>query len=64
MSAPARSAHYCVRGRPGGNEGNCVETADLNDYVGIRDSKAPAAGHLTITRENFTALLTRLAAQP
>ena len=48
----------------GGDEGNCVEIADLNGHIGIRDSKKPTTGHLTLTRQNFTTLLTRLTSQP
>ncbi|MBO2459317.1 DUF397 domain-containing protein [Actinomadura violacea] len=44
----------------GGNEGNCVELADLDGRVGVRDSKNPTAGHLTLTRHEFAALLTHL----
>ncbi|GAA4242660.1 DUF397 domain-containing protein [Actinomadura meridiana] len=44
----------------GGDEGNCVEIADLDVHVGVRDSKAPDAGHLTLTRRDFTALRARL----
>ncbi|URN05631.1 DUF397 domain-containing protein [Actinomadura madurae] len=45
----------------GAHENECVEVAALNDHIGIRDSKNPTGGHLTVTRQNFTALLTRLA---
>ncbi|HEY8478701.1 MAG TPA: DUF397 domain-containing protein [Spirillospora sp.] len=31
--------------------------------VGVRDSKAPEAGHLTLRRESFAALLSRLGAR-
>ncbi|MEO3827171.1 DUF397 domain-containing protein [Actinomadura sp. B10D3] len=48
----------------GGDEGNCVEIANLNGRIAFRDSKNPAAGHLALTRENFAALLARLTAQP
>jgi Domain of unknown function (DUF397) len=41
-----------------GNE--CVELADLGTKVGVRDSKTPAAGHLTLAPEAFAALVTRL----
>jgi hypothetical protein len=44
----------------GGNEGNCVEVADLNSHVGVRDSKDPSAGHLTLTRRDFADLLAHL----
>lgn len=43
----------------GGHEGDCVEIADLNGHVGIRDSKNPDSGHLVLTRRNFAALLSR-----
>ncbi|HEU5025832.1 MAG TPA: DUF397 domain-containing protein [Spirillospora sp.] len=44
----------------GGHEGDCIEIGDLNDHIGVRDSKNPDAGHLTLTRRDFAALLTRL----
>lgn len=28
--------------------GNCVEVANASSTVGVRDSKAPTAGHLTL----------------
>ncbi|HLV72765.1 uncharacterized protein DUF397 [Actinomadura hallensis] len=28
----------------GGDEGNCVEVANLGDHIAIRDSKVPGAG--------------------
>ncbi|WP_207934614.1 DUF397 domain-containing protein [Actinomadura sp. KC06] len=30
-----------------GSDGNCVEVAELNLSLGVRDSKAPDAGHFT-----------------
>ncbi|MEU8304973.1 DUF397 domain-containing protein [Actinomadura sp. NPDC048955] len=48
----------------GGDEGNCVEIAELDGHIGIRDSRNPAAGHLTLTRQHFTSLLAHLASQP
>lgn len=35
--------------------GECVEVADLRAGVGVRDSKAPEAGHLVVTREAWIA---------
>jgi Domain of unknown function (DUF397) len=40
--------------------GACVELADLGAKVGVRDSKTPAAGHLTLTPEAFATFVTRL----
>ena len=48
----------------GGNEGECVELAEIDGHIGIRDSKNPASGHLTLTRQRFTSLLAHLASQP
>ncbi|GAA3930199.1 DUF397 domain-containing protein [Actinomadura viridis] len=39
---------------------DCVEVANLPELIGIRDSKAPNTGHLTLTPATFTLLLTRL----
>ncbi|MEU9837797.1 DUF397 domain-containing protein [Actinomadura sp. NPDC048032] len=39
--------------------GQCVELAALPHAVAIRDSKAPDAGHLTLTPRAFANLLTR-----
>lgn len=44
----------------GTQEGDCVEVADLGGTIGIRDSKAPDAGHLTVSAECFADLLSRV----
>ncbi|GGQ24112.1 hypothetical protein BKA00_006119 [Actinomadura coerulea] len=41
------------------DHGNCVELAALPRAIGIRDSKAPDAGHLALTPRAFADLLTR-----
>lgn len=38
----------------------CVEVAGLHGRIGIRDSKAPTAGHLTVSPTAFATLLTRV----
>ncbi|MEV0663978.1 DUF397 domain-containing protein [Actinomadura luteofluorescens] len=48
----------------GGHEGDCVEVADLNDHIGVRDSKNPEAGHLTLTRQAFATLVFHLTSRP
>ena len=45
------------RSNASGNE--CVEVAALAEGRGIRDSKAPDAGHLTLSPECFAQLVTR-----
>jgi hypothetical protein len=40
--------------------GECVEVADLDAVIGIRDSKAPEAGHLTLSPDDFTQLIHRV----
>ncbi|GAA2280510.1 DUF397 domain-containing protein [Actinomadura luteofluorescens] len=42
-----------------GTSEQCVELAQLPQAVAIRDSKAPDAGHLTLTPRAFADLLTR-----
>ncbi|MBA9008005.1 MULTISPECIES: DUF397 domain-containing protein [Thermomonospora] len=44
----------------GHNGGDCVEVARLDAGVGLRDSKNPAAGHLTVPPAAFAALLARV----
>ncbi|RAY12836.1 DUF397 domain-containing protein [Actinomadura craniellae] len=45
--------------RSGGSSGqtDCVEVAALTGSIGIRDSKAPEAGHLRLSNEDFAALI-------
>jgi len=42
-----------------GQNGNCVEVARAAAHVAFRDSKAPAAGHLTLSAESFAQLVHR-----
>jgi hypothetical protein len=45
----------------GSQQGDCVELAHLGTAgIGIRDSKNPATGHLTISTEAFGELLARI----
>ncbi|MBE1530807.1 DUF397 domain-containing protein [Actinomadura algeriensis] len=43
-----------------GGTDNCVELAHLADAVGIRDSKAPEIGHLSLAPSVFADLLARV----
>ncbi|XRQ09066.1 DUF397 domain-containing protein [Actinomadura welshii] len=60
MSEPVvwRKASRSGSGGDGGEE--CVEVAALAEGRGIRDSKAPDAGHLTLSGESFARLVTRV----
>ncbi|TDE33650.1 DUF397 domain-containing protein [Actinomadura sp. 6K520] len=40
-----------------GTSGQCVEVARLDDAIGLRDSKAPSSGHLSLSSESFAALV-------
>ncbi|MDL4773180.1 DUF397 domain-containing protein [Actinomadura xylanilytica] len=40
--------------------GACVELAGLPNAIALRDSKAPDAGHLTLTPDTFSELLARM----
>ncbi|MFI0485040.1 DUF397 domain-containing protein [Actinomadura sp. 9N215] len=65
MSTPeAPQTHWRKSTHSGAVENECVEIADLNDHIAIRDSKNPDTGHLTLTRQSFGALLTHLTSQP
>jgi hypothetical protein len=44
--------------RSNGAGGDCVEVADLAAEIGVRDSKAPEAGHLSFSKQNWTAFVT------
>jgi Domain of unknown function (DUF397) len=46
-------------GTGGAGGQDCVEVAALAEGRGIRDSKAPEAGHLTLTPDSFAHLITR-----
>ncbi|MFI0481943.1 DUF397 domain-containing protein [Actinomadura sp. 9N215] len=48
----------------GPEQGDCVEVADLTPGVGIRDSKNPDHGHLTLTPKAFTDLIHALRQVP
>lgn len=43
-----------------GAESNCVEVAFPDTVVGLRDSKNPDAGHLTVSRTAFAELIDRI----
>ncbi|WP_242911020.1 DUF397 domain-containing protein [Actinomadura terrae] len=56
-SGPWRKSSYS-----GGQSGQCVEVAETYALVGIRDSKNPEGGHLSIGRPAFAALVWRVKA--
>lgn len=37
--------------------GTCVEVAELDDRLGVRDSKDPAGPHLSFSRSSWAAFL-------
>ncbi|WP_329520120.1 DUF397 domain-containing protein [Spirillospora sp. NBC_01491] len=39
---------------------DCVEVAALPQMIGVRDSKAPGAGHLALALEHFAHLVARV----
>ncbi len=43
-----------------GTGAQCVEVARLRDGVGVRDGKAPEAGHLDLDGDRFAALIRRI----
>nr|BFE30756.1 hypothetical protein GCM10010200_030070 [Actinomadura rugatobispora] len=56
MTAWRKSSHS-----EGGGAMECVEVAELGSCrVGVRDSKAPEAGHLALGQEALADLVTRI----
>jgi hypothetical protein len=55
MTQWRKSTHSSVTGQT-----DCVELARLPHAVGVRDSKAPGAGHITLPPRPFADLLTRI----
>ncbi|MFI0366795.1 DUF397 domain-containing protein [Actinomadura sp. 1N219] len=45
-----------------GTEGDCVELADLDGRIGVRDSQNPHHPHITIGREALQRLVGRIKA--
>lgn len=43
-----------------GTSGECVEVARLSQSIGVRDSKRPDDVHLSLTAEQFAALVQRI----
>ncbi|MGP4025986.1 DUF397 domain-containing protein [Actinomadura sp. 3N407] len=41
-------------------QSDCVEVAQFNGAVGLRDSKAPESGHLTLSPADFAELIARV----
>lgn len=54
MTAWRKSSHS------GTNQSACLEVAVLPNGIGLRNSKSPAAGHLTASPHCFAALLQRI----
>ncbi|MFB4318415.1 DUF397 domain-containing protein [Actinomadura sp. 21ATH] len=41
----------------GANDEHCVEVGRLAQGMGVRDSKSPEAGHLSLTSDQFAELV-------
>lgn len=41
-------------------QSDCVEVAQFNDAVGVRDSKNPQGGRLSLSAEGFAELVARV----
>lgn len=48
------------KSRQSGNGNDCVEVANLDQFVGIRDSKDPEGPKLALTRADWRALVARV----
>ncbi|MWA05577.1 DUF397 domain-containing protein [Actinomadura sp. LD22] len=57
MTSPAwRKSSYSTEG----TSAQCVEVAALSNAVGLRDSRQPDSGHLTLAPEQFAALVRQI----
>ncbi|GAB3801184.1 DUF397 domain-containing protein [Micromonospora zhanjiangensis] len=56
------NANWRKSTRSGGNGGNCVEVATLNDTIGVRDSKNIEAGALVFKLEPWSTFLAAVKA--
>ncbi|MEU8345549.1 DUF397 domain-containing protein [Spirillospora sp. NPDC048832] len=43
-----------------GAGGNCVEIGDLTGAIGVRDSKVPDHGHLSLSPQNWTTFVSEV----
>ncbi|RSN67286.1 DUF397 domain-containing protein [Actinomadura sp. WAC 06369] len=48
----------------GANDQHCVELGRLTQGIGVRDSKAPEAGHLNLTVSEFAGLVNEIKRLP
>lgn len=62
MSEPDLSHAIWRTSRHSHQNGACVEVAALAEIIGVRDSKAPDAGHLAFTRRAWAAFATQVRA--
>lgn len=53
-----RKSSHSGGGGAGGQE--CIEVAQIAEGIGVRDSKAPSAGHLSLSAQSFTDLVARV----
>ncbi|MFD0856867.1 DUF397 domain-containing protein [Actinomadura adrarensis] len=57
--------HWCKSTHSSGvNDEHCVEFGRLEDAIGVRDSKNPEGGHLSLSSADFGALLSRIKQRP
>lgn len=57
MMAPAPANMAWRKSTRSSGDGQCVEVANLDAIIAIRDSKAPDAGHLTVAPKTWSAFV-------
>jgi hypothetical protein len=57
MTPNLSNAVWYKSSRSGGNGGDCVEVANLDQVVAVRDSKQPDDGMLVFNRSEWTAFV-------
>ncbi|CCK28730.1 hypothetical protein BN159_4351 [Streptomyces davaonensis JCM 4913] len=61
MESSLSRAEWRKSSYSGSSGGECVEVAALNPHIGIRDSKNPDLGVLTLSPESYSAFIKAVA---
>ncbi|MFD4942342.1 DUF397 domain-containing protein [Streptomyces sp. NPDC058409] len=63
MNRPPASPQWRKSSYSNGTGGECVEVADLNSAVGVRDSKQPQGPHIAVCHSTWAGFVASLRYQ-